>query len=127
MNIDVLLYDGCDELDALGPYETFALAAANGAEMELRLVTLAPGTAVTHHGAIEDLRATGADVIADARVVDDADILTAAGVTSGIDLALWIVERTLDAEAANAIAETLEYRRTASVWRSRESRATTRD
>src|SRR5688572_975686 len=48
--------------------------------------------AVTHHGAIEELRAAGAEVV-EARVVDDGDLVTAGGVTSGIDLALWLVER----------------------------------
>jgi transcriptional regulator GlxA family with amidase domain len=49
--------------------------------------------AVTHHDALSDLAATGTHVIEDARVVDDGDLLTAAGVTSGLDLALWIIER----------------------------------
>ena len=38
--------------------------------------------ATTHHDAIEDFRATGAEIV-DARVVDDGDIITAGGVTSG--------------------------------------------
>ena len=37
--------------------------------------------AVTHHGAIGDLRAAGAEVV-EARVVDDGDLVTAGGVTS---------------------------------------------
>jgi hypothetical protein len=44
---------------------------------------------MTHHGAVEELRETGADVV-DARVVDDGDVLTAGGITTGIDLALWL-------------------------------------
>jgi transcriptional regulator GlxA family with amidase domain len=43
------------------------------------------------------------------RVVDDGDLITAGGVTSGIDLGLHLVERFQSAEAANAIADTLEY------------------
>ena len=49
-----------------------------------------PGT--THHTALEELRASGAHVI-DARVVDEGDLIMAGGVTSGIDLELWLVER----------------------------------
>ena len=49
--------------------------------------------ATTHHGAIEDLRASGARRRGRARVVDDGDLITAGGVTSGIDLALHLVER----------------------------------
>ena len=39
--------------------------------------------AITHHSAIEDLRGSGADVVDGARFVDEGDIITAAGVTSG--------------------------------------------
>ena len=56
--------------------------------------------------AIEDLRAEGA-LITEARVVDDGDILTAGGITSGIDLALWIIERYRGKEAAEKVAAAL--------------------
>ena len=75
--------------------------------------------AITHHRAIDDLRAAGATVIDDARVVDDGDVLSAGGVTSGLDLALWIIERELGAAVAAAAARELEYEPTGSVWRSR--------
>ena len=67
--------------------------------------------AVTHHAALDDLEAAGADVKRDARVVDDGDILTAGGVTSGIDLALWLVERERGAELANLVAREIEHGR----------------
>src|SRR5215204_3242061 len=67
--------------------------------------------AVTHHVALDDLEAAGADVIRDARVVDDGDILTAGGVTSGIDLALWLVERERGREAADLVAAEIEHTR----------------
>jgi transcriptional regulator GlxA family with amidase domain len=66
--------------------------------------------ATTHHSAIEDLRASGARVV-DARVVDDGDVMTAGGVTSGIDLALWIVEQEASAEIADRVAAEIEYER----------------
>ncbi len=58
--------------------------------------------AVTHGGAIEDLRATDATVV-DARVVDDDDVLTCGGVTSGLDLAVHLVEREWGADVAAAV------------------------
>ena len=58
--------------------------------------------ATTHHAAIDELRAAGAEVIA-ARVVDDGDLLTSGGVTSGLDLALWIVERFAGPQLALAV------------------------
>lgn len=66
--------------------------------------------AITHAGAVEDLRASGAEVI-DARVVDDGDVVTAGGVTAGIDLALHLVEREFGEELARGIAENIEYDR----------------
>jgi len=201
MEIDILLYDGFDELDGIGPYEVFDYAldyaAADGRAGRVRYVTLderetvtashgtrvgidgvlpepdgeaapdllvvpgggwsardedasawaeaqkgdvpralathhAAGTriasvctgsmllaeagvtdgrqAVTHAAAIDELRESGAEVV-DARVVDDGDLLTAGGVTSGLDLALYIVEREFGSEIADRVATVIEYER----------------
>src|SRR3984957_10878094 len=199
MKIEIVLYEGCDELDALGPYEVLAGAGARSGRFDVQLVTAGPagtvtaangaqivahgsmsdaadllivpgggwndrrsegaraqvdrgglpraiaarhaaGTtvasvctgamllaaagllngrpAITHHSAIEDLRAAGAEVIDDARVVDDGDVLTAGGVTSGLDLALWLVERELGAPFAPAAPPELEDQRAGRPWRS---------
>jgi transcriptional regulator GlxA family with amidase domain len=72
--------------------------------------------AVTHHGAIDDLRAAGARIV-HARVVDDGDVVTAGGVTSGLDLALHLVERLFGADAALQEERLLEYERRGTVWR----------
>jgi transcriptional regulator GlxA family with amidase domain len=72
--------------------------------------------AVTHGAAIEDPRKSGADVV-EARVVDDGDIVTAGGVTSGIDLALWLVERVWSREIAEEVARRMEYERTEDIQR----------
>ena len=77
---------------------------------------LAERPATTHHVALDDLRAAGARVI-DARVVDDGDLITAGGVTSGLDLALWVVERFLGPRAALTQEVELEYERRGTVWR----------
>ncbi|WP_058367014.1 DJ-1/PfpI family protein [Haloparvum sedimenti] len=66
--------------------------------------------AVTHASAVEELRESGAEVV-DARVVDDGDLLTAGGVTSGLDLALYVVETAFDRELADRIATVIEYER----------------
>ncbi len=188
--VDIVVFDGTDELDALGPLEVLRSAAALGAGLEARLVTrepqaevrgahglrfapdavFAPGgadivivtgggwnirsevgawgevqrgqwlpllkqasessavmagvctgtmmlahagvvgerRAGTHHSAWSDLAATGATLVKD-RVVDDGDLVTSGGVTSGIDLALWLVEREFSKGLADRIAEQLEY------------------
>ncbi|MGH9042194.1 MAG: DUF427 domain-containing protein [Acidimicrobiia bacterium] len=64
--------------------------------------------ATTHRSAHDDLAATGAKVL-DQRVVDDGDLVTAGGVTSGLDLALRLVERLVGPEAAEREATRLEY------------------
>jgi transcriptional regulator GlxA family with amidase domain len=185
MKIEILLFDGFDDLDAFGPFEVLT-----GSGLETRLVTVAPqdvvvssggarivphgvlgdpdlvlvpgggwndrgerGTyaearkgviakalvqrhaaggrigsvctgamllaeaglledrpAITHHTAIDDLKGFGVRVIEHARVVDDGDIITAAGVTSGLDLALHLVKCELGTEAAQAAADEIEHR-----------------
>jgi transcriptional regulator GlxA family with amidase domain len=76
--------------------------------------------AITHHGAIDDLKAAGAKVT-HARVVDDGDVVTAGGVTSGLDLVLHLVERHWGAPLALAAERELEYERRGTVWRADRS------
>src|SRR5918998_997253 len=129
MRIAVVVFEGFDELDAIGPLEVLRNAASMGDaergelpaaiaaahEAGAVVATVCTGAmlataagltrgrpAVTHHGAIDDLRAAGAEVV-EARVVDDGDLVTAGGVTSGIDLALWLVEREFGADLAHRI------------------------
>jgi transcriptional regulator GlxA family with amidase domain len=86
-----------------------------GAMLLARAGLLRGRAAITHHSAIEDLRGEGACIV-DERVVDDGDIVTCGGVTAGIDLALWLVERFLGAATAEATAARIEYERRGSVW-----------
>jgi transcriptional regulator GlxA family with amidase domain len=64
--------------------------------------------ATTHHDALDDLSAMGATVVHD-RVVDEGQLVTSGGVTSGIDLALWLVCRYYGEDLAKVVAEGLEY------------------
>jgi transcriptional regulator GlxA family with amidase domain len=66
--------------------------------------------ATTHHAALDDLRRSGADVV-EARVVDDGDIVSCGGITSGIDLALWLVERFASEDIALGVARDIEHDR----------------
>lgn len=199
MRIEIVAFDGVDELDAIGPFEVLQNAAAAGADFSVRLVSwtgarevvcahglrmtvepvdgnskrpdlvVVPGggwiarsatgargevergniprrlaelhsagthiasvctgamlvaaagllkgrRAATHHGAIEDLRAAGVEVI-DARVLDDGEVVSCGGVTSGIDLALWLVERHASREIAARVEREMEYERRGEVWR----------
>lgn len=188
MHVGVLLYDGFDEMDAVGPFEVFANAARAGADCEVGLYTLdgtdrvtashgmrvepngplpdgvdllvvpgggwndrdRPGAwteaergaipdaiadahergatvasvctggmlsaragvldgrpAVTHASALDDLREYA--TVVDARVVDDGDVVTAGGVTSGLDLAFHLVDREFGSEVARQVATEMEY------------------
>jgi transcriptional regulator GlxA family with amidase domain len=64
--------------------------------------------ATTHHDARADLAVLGATVVAQ-RVVDEGTLVTAGGVTSGIDLALFLVTRYFGDSVAAVIADGLEY------------------
>jgi transcriptional regulator GlxA family with amidase domain len=173
MQVDIIVYDGVDELDVIGPLEVLRRAAQAGADITVQLVTrtpiesvtgscglrfrpdgvFAPGAdavvvpgggwvarddngawgevrrgdwlpllalaaeqgsvmaavcsgtlllahagvvgarrATTHHQALADLAELGVQVV-DRRVVDEGTLVTSGGVTSGIDLALWLVAR----------------------------------
>ena len=77
--------------------------------MLLAAAGLAAGRRMTtHHGAQSDLQAAGAQVVA-ARVVDDGTIVSAGGVTSGIDLALHLIERFAGSAYAARVRTELEY------------------
>lgn len=64
--------------------------------------------AVTHASALADLDDAGADV-RDVRVVDAGDLLSAGGVTSGLDLAVHLVEREFGADVAERVVTEMEY------------------
>ena len=65
--------------------------------------------ATTHTGAIEALRREfpGVEVVAE-KVVDEGSVLTAAGVSSGIDLALYLFERWFGPDARARAATGLD-------------------
>lgn len=64
--------------------------------------------ATTHHKSLDELSHLGAEVVRE-RVVDTGQTITAAGVTSGIDLGLHLVDRLLGAEVAARIAAQMEW------------------
>ncbi len=183
----ILVFDGVEELDAIGPYEVFATAAAlrenflnvylvgesgdmvtcvngltlmphhrfedapvpdvvivpggdgtraeqhnhtvvdwvAGSEVHAELIasvctgiriTLAAGVAsnkrvTTHWSAIEEIRARGeaAEVLDGVRFVKDGDYVSSAGVSAGIDMALWLVGQWADPALARQVQTMIEY------------------
>jgi len=72
---------------------------------------LAGKTATTHWASVERLAQTYTMLHArgDARFVDEGDIVTSAGVSAGIDMALYVVGRLRGAEIAAQTARQMEY------------------
>ena len=64
--------------------------------------------ATTHRTAFDELRPYCAEVI-DERIVDEGDVITARGVTSAIDLGLYLVEKVAGRDVRNRIAMQMDY------------------
>ncbi len=101
------------------------VATVCGGGLALAMAGLLEGrTAVTHHLGNDVLDATGVTVVP-ARVVDDGDLITAGGVTSGLDLALHLLERCYGPHVAHAVEQLFEYERRGTVWDTARVRALT--
>ncbi|MDF9872575.1 MULTISPECIES: DJ-1/PfpI family protein [Streptomyces] len=95
------------------------VGAVCGGTLVLAMAGLLEGRhATTHHLGLDMLDATGVHAVR-ARVVDDGDLVTGAGVTSGLDLALHLLEREVGPRIAHAVEELFAYERRGVVWRDR--------
>jgi len=64
--------------------------------------------ATTHPADFEALKPYCAEVVAK-RIVDEGDVITAGGVTSAIDVGLYVVERLAGADVRHKIARQMDY------------------
>jgi transcriptional regulator GlxA family with amidase domain len=94
----------------------FIASVCTGSMLLARAGLLERRHATTNRSAQDELRELGVHVV-DERVVDDGTVITAGGLTAGIDLGLHIVERELGTEAADLRARSIEYVRQGRVWR----------
>jgi putative intracellular protease/amidase len=93
------------------------VATVCGGSLVLAMAGLIEGRhATTHHLGMDVLAATGTIAI-DARVVDDGDLVTGAGVTSGLDLALHLLERERGPRVAHDVEKLFAHERRGIVWR----------
>ncbi|XLP24894.1 DJ-1/PfpI family protein [Bacillus toyonensis] len=72
--------------------------------------------ATMHHLAQAEMSEYGAELLR-YRIVDQGNIITARGVTSGLDLGLWITERFANSKIAAAVEYRMEYERRGVVWK----------
>ncbi|MET3505267.1 DJ-1/PfpI family protein [Halalkalibacter oceani] len=92
------------------------LATVCGGSLILAMAGLVAGRhAVTHHLGMELLKAMDA-IPVHARVVDDGDLVSGGGVTSGLDVGLYLVERELGPRIAHAVEQLFAYERRGTVW-----------
>ncbi len=66
--------------------------------------------ATTHRNAYELLAPYCREVVRDRRIVDEGNVITAGGVSSALDLGLYLVERFWGAKARERISQQMEYR-----------------
>ena len=65
--------------------------------------------ATTHWASLDTLSAFDVRVEREARFVDDGEIVTAAGVSAGIDMALHLVARLESVEQAQSVRRYIQY------------------
>lgn len=93
------------------------VATVCGGSLVLAMAGLLEGRhATTHHMGLDMLDAAGAHTVG-ARIVDDGDLITGAGVTSGLDLGLYLLEREVGPRVAHAVEELFSHERRGTAWR----------
>lgn len=86
-------------------------SVCTGAFLYAEIGLLDGKSATTHWGSIERMRETysAIDVQEDVRFVDQDTVITSAGISAGIDMALHVVARLHGMDAAKATARYMEY------------------
>jgi transcriptional regulator GlxA family with amidase domain len=88
-----------------------------GGSLALAMTGLIKGRSATTHVLGQDsLAASGVNAVR-ARIVDDGDLVSAGGVTSGIDLGLYLLEREFGPRIARAVEDYFEHERRGTPWR----------
>ena len=101
-----------DWIRARSSQAELTLSVCTGALLLAKAGLLQGLGATTHHAAVDELRelAQGSDIYPDHRIVDNGNMILAAGISSGIDMALYVVARLLDQGVAERTAAYMEYR-----------------
>ena len=99
-----------DWIRTVAPGCTWVTSVCTGAFL-LHAAGLAAGKRVTTHWrSIEELRGLpDVEVLEEIRHVQDGNLVTAAGVSAGIDMALWVVGQLYGVEHARGTQRAMEY------------------
>ena len=100
-----------DWLRETAPGCTWVTSVCTGAVVLCASGLAAEKRVTTHWAALDELRAIAprATVLGDARYVQDGNVVTAAGVSAGIDMALWLVGQLWDEDHARLTQQMMEY------------------
>jgi transcriptional regulator GlxA family with amidase domain len=103
--------DMLDRLRALAASGTLMTSVCTGALVLAAAGLLRGRPATTHHENLAELAAAdpSIEVRGGERFVDDGDVITSAGVSAGIDMALHLVRRLDGADAARAVRRGIQY------------------
>jgi transcriptional regulator GlxA family with amidase domain len=97
-----------DRIRTLGARGALLTSVCTGAFVLQAAGALQNKPATTHWGSMERLGALGVEV-RDERFVDAGDVITAAGVSAGIDMALHLVARLDSVERARDVRRYIQY------------------
>lgn len=93
-----------------GKHADYVTSVCTGAMVLNKAGFLDGKRATTHWGAIEELKALGGCIVVnDERWVQDGNVITAAGVSAGIDMTLYMVSLLKDAPTAQRVQQMMEY------------------
>jgi transcriptional regulator GlxA family with amidase domain len=94
-----------------GERSDYVTSVCTGALVLQRAGFLEGKRATTHWGAIAELQNLGGNVtvVNDERWVHDGNVITAAGVSAGIDMSLYLISLLKDADTAKRVQQMMEY------------------
>ncbi|HUF52171.1 MAG TPA: DJ-1/PfpI family protein [Dehalococcoidia bacterium] len=100
-----------DFITRQGAAADWVTSVCTGALLLHRAGFLEGKRATTHWGAISELQLLGGNttVVNDERWVHDGNVITAAGVSAGIDMSLYLISLIRDAAAAQRVQQMMEY------------------
>jgi len=87
----------------------YVTSVCTGAFILHRAGFLSGRRATTHWGAIGQLRELGDVEVVEERFVQDGNVITAAGVSAGIDMALYLASLLTDRQTAQNVQKMMEY------------------